>query len=54
VLKQAVQAGQIVRWQDMTFDVRDEAIGIRRAMEELFRSKASAQAATSAGMTMES
>jgi predicted homoserine dehydrogenase-like protein len=42
VLKQAVQAGQIVRWQDMTFDVRDEAIGIRRAMEELFRSKASA------------
>jgi predicted homoserine dehydrogenase-like protein len=54
VVKQAVRAGQIVRWQDMTFDVRNEAIGIRRAMEELFRSKASAQAATSAGMTMES
>jgi len=37
-----VRAGQIVRWQDVTFDVRNEAIGIRREMEELFRSKASA------------
>jgi predicted homoserine dehydrogenase-like protein len=42
VLKQAVRAGQIVRWQDVTFDVSNEAIGIRREMEKMFRGKNSA------------
>jgi predicted homoserine dehydrogenase-like protein len=41
-LKQLIRAGQIVRWQDVIFEVSNDAIGIRREMEELFRGKASA------------
>jgi predicted homoserine dehydrogenase-like protein len=36
-LNQPVRAGQIVRWQDVTFDMSNEAIDIRREMEEVFR-----------------
>ena len=42
VLKQAVRAGQIVRWQDVTFDADDPVIGVRREMEKMFRGKNSA------------
>jgi predicted homoserine dehydrogenase-like protein len=37
VLKQPVRAGQIVRWPDVAFDARNEAIALRREMEQLFR-----------------
>jgi predicted homoserine dehydrogenase-like protein len=39
VLKQAVPTGQVVRWQDVAFDARNQAIGLRREMEEIFRGK---------------
>ena len=42
VLKQPVQAGQAVRWQDVTFDANDQAICLRREMEAMFRGKNSA------------
>jgi predicted homoserine dehydrogenase-like protein len=37
VMKQAVPAGEIVRWQDVTFDADNQAIRIRREMEAMFR-----------------
>jgi predicted homoserine dehydrogenase-like protein len=39
VLKQAVPAGQIVRWQDVIFDSRNHAVSLRREMENIFRDK---------------
>lgn len=39
VLKQPVRAGQTVRWQDVTFDANNQAIHLRRDMEEMFRRK---------------
>src|SRR5262249_16212985 len=39
VLKQAVRAEQPVRWQDVTFDSRSEAVRVRHEMEEVFRGK---------------
>jgi len=42
VLKQAVQAGQTVRWHDVAFDASNQAISVRREMEEMFRGKNSA------------
>jgi predicted homoserine dehydrogenase-like protein len=37
VLKQPVRAGQAVRWQDVTFDANNQAIRLRREMEDMFR-----------------
>jgi len=48
-LKQPVQAGQAVRWQDVTFDVSNQAIRLRREMEEMFRGKNSERAAQRVG-----
>jgi predicted homoserine dehydrogenase-like protein len=42
VLKQPVRVGQAVRWQDVTFDASNQAIGLRREMEEMFRRENSA------------
>jgi predicted homoserine dehydrogenase-like protein len=42
VLKRPVPAGQAVRWQDVTFDADNQAIRVRREMEEMFRRKNSA------------
>jgi predicted homoserine dehydrogenase-like protein len=39
VLKRPVQAGQALRWQDVTFDANNQAICVRREMEEMFRGK---------------
>jgi predicted homoserine dehydrogenase-like protein len=36
VLKQPVRAGQAVRWQDVTFDASNQAIRLRREMEDMF------------------
>jgi len=45
VLKQPVRTGQAVRWQDVTFDANDQALRVRREMEEMFRGEHSARAA---------
>jgi predicted homoserine dehydrogenase-like protein len=37
VLKQPVRVGQAVCWQDVTFDANNQAIRLRRDMEEMFR-----------------
>jgi predicted homoserine dehydrogenase-like protein len=39
VLKRAVRAGEVVRWHDVAFDAENQAISIRREMEEMFREK---------------
>ncbi|HSV21684.1 MAG TPA: Gfo/Idh/MocA family oxidoreductase [Xanthobacteraceae bacterium] len=39
VLKEAVRATQTVRWQDVAFDASNQAISVRREMEEMFRGK---------------
>ena len=48
VLSEPVRAGQAVRWQDVAFDASNQAIRIRREMEELFR-KNPVRAAQEAG-----
>ena len=37
VLKNDVPAGRAVRWSDVAFDADQEAIRVRREMEDLFR-----------------
>ena len=39
-LRQAVKAGQPVRWEDVVYDESNQAIAVRRQMENLFRSEA--------------
>ena len=45
VLKQAVMAGQAVRWQDVAFDAADPAVRFRREMESAFRIEGAVRAA---------
>ena len=42
VLKNPVAAGDVVRWADVTYDERAEAVRIRRDMEAMFGSAAAA------------
>ena len=37
VLKRAVAAGQVVRWDDVAFDAGNQAVAFRREMEGVFR-----------------
>jgi len=49
VLSQPVRAGQAVRWQDVAFDASNQAVRVRREMEEMFRRRNSAHAARVVG-----
>ena len=40
VLRQPVKAGQPVRWEDVIYDESNQAIAVRRQMENLFRTEA--------------